>query len=341
MKVFIENENLYRKAFTNRQWDIQELPSRVGIELAMACNLECPMCPVPEHTAHMDRNTGVMSRNIYYRIMDQISGSPKIVCLNQMGEPLLNKNIVEYVQAAKQRGHFVYFTNNGTLLNEKMAIDLLAAGLDQVNFSFEGGTKETYEEIRINGKFEEVVQNINRFSELAAKNKTCRVRVDMLMTEKTVKEIDKFKALWHPYIYTSINKANNWGGGIDVPDGFIFDDRLQEETDRYPCQLLWQGVSISYEGIPQFCCRDYKLDSKLSSILEKDLIDIWRDEVGLERKRQVEGDFSSNACGSCNHWRLQPSRNDLKSSLYLFFRNLRTNLKALPVYYLKATGQVK
>jgi MoaA/NifB/PqqE/SkfB family radical SAM enzyme len=69
--------------------------------------------------------------------MGQNNDSLKIVCLDQMGEPLLNKNIVEYIQITKQRGHFVVSPAIEPLLKETKVIDLLAAGLDHIIFSFE------------------------------------------------------------------------------------------------------------------------------------------------------------------------------------------------------------
>ena len=59
----------------------------------------------------------------------------------------------------RQRGRYLLSTNC-THLNEQAAERLIRAGLGQIALSFDGMTKETFESIRINARFEKVKRNI-------------------------------------------------------------------------------------------------------------------------------------------------------------------------------------
>jgi radical SAM protein with 4Fe4S-binding SPASM domain len=77
-------------------------------------------------------------------------------------EPLLNKNIVDIVRRLKQENPnlHVAFATNGTLLSPSISSGLIDVGLNQIWFSIDGASEETYESIRRGAKFEEVIENI-------------------------------------------------------------------------------------------------------------------------------------------------------------------------------------
>ena len=55
---------------------------------------------------------------------------------------------------------------NATVLTEEKSRQILDAKFSEVVFSVDAGTKETYESIRVLGKFERVVNNIKKFNEI-------------------------------------------------------------------------------------------------------------------------------------------------------------------------------
>ena len=90
------------------------------------------------------------------------------------GEPLLHPKVKELIQYAKESGIIeVIINTNGTNLNTKKANELIDSGLDQLIYSFDGGTKETYEKMRPGrfkkNNFEDVFNNIKNFYEIKKK----------------------------------------------------------------------------------------------------------------------------------------------------------------------------
>ena len=70
--------------------------------------------------------------------------------LNWRGEPLLHPQLCEIIRHAKEQGIVdVIINTNATHLDDSYAEKLLNSGLDYIIFSFDGGTKETYEKNRV------------------------------------------------------------------------------------------------------------------------------------------------------------------------------------------------
>ena len=87
---------------------------------------------------------------------------------------------------------------NATNLSEKVARNLIESGLDVMIYSFDGGTKETYEKMRPGrfkkNKFENVYKNIVNFSKLrdSLGAKFPRTKIQMILNNDTFEEQESF-----------------------------------------------------------------------------------------------------------------------------------------------------
>lgn len=144
------------------------LPLCIDIEVASICDLACKFCyrevlPTPDK---------IMSMELFRQIADQASalGIPSAK-LNWRGEPLMNPHLPEMVRYLKNKGFLeVIINTNATHLTQEMSEKLIEAGLDLMIYSFDGGTKETYEKNRPGrfktNNFENVYSNIRNFSQV-------------------------------------------------------------------------------------------------------------------------------------------------------------------------------
>ncbi len=82
-----------------------------------------------------------MSWELFTSIVDQIPRLSRAV-LHGVGEPMLVKNLPRMVRYLKDRGTYVLFNTNGTVLNEKNGRALIAAGLDELRVSFDAANAE-------------------------------------------------------------------------------------------------------------------------------------------------------------------------------------------------------
>jgi organic radical activating enzyme len=291
-----------------RQPDPNELPLTVQIETAMACNLRCPMCPVPDSKIHMDgRGPGIMKIETYKEIIRQISDRPRAIGLTIMGEPLINKRIVEFVRIGKAAGHFMGLTTNATLLDEEISRKLLTAGLDSLTVSFDGAIKETFERIRIGAKFEAVIANVKTYFELRNEiNPKSQLRLHCIVSDLTRDQQDAFKAMWAGIADNiSFLTLDNWVGQLEIPSefGFVGHDVTMPEKAPIGCHLLWDVLSISNNGEPIYCCFDYKLKSGLPTVFEQPIATTWATEIAQERARHESNSVDRGPCLDCAHWK--------------------------------------
>jgi FkbM family methyltransferase len=301
----------FQKKFNKRSININKLPNQIFLELTMGCNLHCPMCPVPSSQDLMNgREFIYMQPEIFNKVIEQISDRPRILWFNIMGEPLLNKHIIDYIRIAKSKGHKVCFTSNGTKMNKDLAEKVIAAGFDQIAFSIDGIKKETYEAIRIGAKFEDTYENVKYFAELCNEkkndNKVGLIYVDCILSELTKEQKEAFLNYWEPLVdKVNFLPLDDWAGQLDLPKEF--GERASsnnENTHRYPCHLLWTALYISAEGNVMLCCHDYKQQHGFPNIKDKPLIKIWREDLKKYRKYHKNGQFSYQPCSNCAWYRL-------------------------------------
>ena len=91
------------------------LPVCVYLETTNRCNLLCTTCP---RTYAELEPPADMSWKLFVSIVDQIPNLQRAV-LHGVGEPMLVRNLPRMVPYLKDRGTYVLFNTNGTLLNER------------------------------------------------------------------------------------------------------------------------------------------------------------------------------------------------------------------------------
>ncbi|MBA4395203.1 MAG: radical SAM protein, partial [Desulfobacca sp.] len=127
MNIFFRLNRLFqiRRAFGQGKTLLAYLPSRVWIELTDNCNLRCPLCP---NQALPKEEKGFMPRELFKKIIDQISGEVFDLNLFHRGEPLLHPHLIEMIEYAHRKGIPCRIHTNATLLSESLSERILDSG---------------------------------------------------------------------------------------------------------------------------------------------------------------------------------------------------------------------
>jgi MoaA/NifB/PqqE/SkfB family radical SAM enzyme len=102
-----------------------------------------------------------MRFEVFTRLVDQFANL-QTLHLQGLGEPLLHPLFFDMVEYAVAKEIRVTTNTNLTLLNSKRAERMVTSGLDGLFISIDGATRETYENIRVYGKFDVLLENIAR-----------------------------------------------------------------------------------------------------------------------------------------------------------------------------------
>lgn len=138
------------------------------IDLTNACNLQCPSCPQTNWTKH---ENAVMSIERFKKIVRHIKkDTPNVayIPLFCWTEPLLKKDLVEYVKVLKEEGILGIISTNFSL-NVPNFEEIIKQKLEYFRISFSGYTQETYEKGHQGGNIELVKKNMYKLRELLDK----------------------------------------------------------------------------------------------------------------------------------------------------------------------------
>jgi radical SAM protein with 4Fe4S-binding SPASM domain len=165
-------------------------PVCLYLETTNRCNLLCTTCP---RTYEELEPPADMSWELFRSIVDQVPNLNRAV-LHGVGEPMLVKDLPRMVRYLKDRGTYVLFNTNGTVLNDKNGRALIAAELDELRVSFDAANPESYRAIRGKNYFNRILKNVRAFRELQEREGHRKPRVSAWLTglRETIEELPDF-----------------------------------------------------------------------------------------------------------------------------------------------------
>src|SRR5215510_1435711 len=153
---------------TIRPLDAGPMPSRLYIECTAACNISCNQaCCAPETGITRTRQAGMLDFDLFRRVVDEAGPSLVRIDFFNYGEAFLHKRAVEMCEYIKTRFPHIYLytSTNGLALSEAQARRLVRSGIDEVTFSIDGASPETYAQYRQRGRFEVALANLRAMAD--------------------------------------------------------------------------------------------------------------------------------------------------------------------------------
>ena len=146
-----------------RDLAVAALPSRMYIECTAACNISCEQaCCAPETGITRTRHAGMLDFEVFKRVIDEAGPSLGRVDFFNYGEAFLHKRAVEMCEYIKANFPHIYLytSTNGLAFSEEQVRRLVRSGIDEVTFSIDGATPESYVKYRRRGDFEKAIRNL-------------------------------------------------------------------------------------------------------------------------------------------------------------------------------------
>lgn len=281
-----------------------EFALSVDLEVTNRCNAKCHFCP-RDQTPHQGLMTPEvfeqsLARAVEFRALalDRLQLDVR-VSLSGLGEPLLNRNVVDYVRQVRAAGLECGMSSNGALLDEERSRALLDAGLQRI-FLNVGEKDEDYESI-YQLPFERTCENVIRFAKMAGEQ--CDVFVVLVDHRGDRDHLQDMQRFWKDR-----GIENFWQFDIMNRGGALFVDHMQFESlpqstearsllgsdDQLPlCGAPFGYLFIGYDGHYYLCCSDWKKEVPLGSVFETSFQAIVQPK--LERVLSREP-----ICKSCN-----------------------------------------
>ncbi|HWB63440.1 MAG TPA: radical SAM protein, partial [Chitinophagales bacterium] len=135
------------------QWG---LPFNISVEPTTNCNLGCPECP--SGLKQFTRPTGNMNMTFYQRTIDELEDNLIYLYFYFQGEPYMNPGFLDMVKYAAAKNIYTVTSTNAHFLTERKARETVESGLDRILISIDGATQKTYEQYRVGGSLEKVIE---------------------------------------------------------------------------------------------------------------------------------------------------------------------------------------
>ncbi len=168
----------------------QRRPVCVYLETTNRCNLLCTTCP---RTYEELEPPADMSWELFTSIVDQIPSSSAPSCTVSASR-CWSRYFPKMVRYLKDRGSYVLFNTNGTVLNDRNGRALIAAGLDELRVSLDAANAKSFRAIRGKDYFGRIIRNVRAFRNLQEREGQDRPRVSAWITElkETVAQLPEF-----------------------------------------------------------------------------------------------------------------------------------------------------
>jgi len=299
------------------QWG---LPVTVSMEPTTACNLRCPECP--SGLRAFTRDTGNLKSDFFRKTLEELHRDLTYLIFYFQGEPYINPQFLEMVNHAHQKGIYTITSTNGHFLNNENARKTVESGLDRLIISVDGTTQETYEQYRIAGKLESVLQgarNVVRWKkELRSKsphiifqflvvrpNEHQIPDIYQLAKEIGVDEVKLKTAQVYDYEHGNplIPTLDQYARYRPTPDGRW---EVKHALDNH-CWKLWHACVITWDGIVVPCCFDKDALHRLGDLKKSTFPELWQGELYQNFRRSLlrgrdQIDICTNCTEGCTVW---------------------------------------
>ncbi len=295
-----------------RQWG---LPISIAFEPTTSCNLRCPECP--SGLRAFSRPTGMLQQNFFKETIDQLYKQLYYLVFYFQGEPYLNPDFLDMVQYASEKKIYTATSTNAHYLTDANARRTIESGLDRLIISIDGTTQEVYQQYRVGGKLDKVIdgaKNIVKWKK-ALNSRTPFIIFQFLVVKPNEHQVEEIKQLakevgvddtWFKtaQVYDYVNDPNQLIPTLDKysrykknpSGGYEVKNKLQNH-----CWRLWHSPVITWDGLVAPCCFDKDAQHQLGDLKNRPFKEIWQNgKYTAFRKTIMEGRKHIDICANCS-----------------------------------------
>jgi radical SAM protein with 4Fe4S-binding SPASM domain len=294
------------------QWG---LPVSISFEPTTSCNLRCPECP--SGLRAFSRPTGMLKKDFFSETIDQLSRQLMYLVFYFQGEPYLNPDFLEMVRYASTKKIYTATSTNGHFLNDKNAKRTVESGLDRLIISIDGTTQETYQQYRVGGNLEKVLEgaaNIVKWKKELNSNKPF-VIFQFLVVRHNEHQIEEVKELAKQtgvdqvrlktaQVYDFENDPNQL-----IPANGKYSRYKKDAHGKMAfrgnnanhCWRLWHDPVITWDGAVVPCCFDKDARHQLGNLREQSFKELWQNKNYRNFRKQVlQSRKNIDICANCS-----------------------------------------
>jgi radical SAM protein with 4Fe4S-binding SPASM domain len=292
------------------QWG---LPISVSFEPTTSCNLRCPECP--SGLRAFTRPTGMLKKDFFKETMDELGKDLTYLIFYFQGEPYLNPDFLDMVKYANKKKIYTATSTNAHYLTDEMAKKTIESGLDRLIISIDGTTQDVYQQYRVGGNLEKVLEgarNIVKWKK-QMQSKTPFVIFQFLVVKPNEHQIEDVKKLGKEIgvdevAFKTAQIYDYENGSNLIPTIDYYSRYAKQDDGKYTiknkmlnhCWKLWHSCVITWDGAVVPCCFDKDADHRLGDLQQTSFKQLWQGEKyqGF-RKALLKSRSEIDICKNC------------------------------------------
>lgn len=304
--------SFYYSRLTGRS-HITGMPLSISFEPTTSCNLRCPECP--SGLRSFTRPTGMLQEELFKKAIDELAPTLNYLVFYFQGEPYLNKNFLALVQYASAKKIYTATSTNAHYLTDDAAKKTIESGLDRLIISIDGTTQEVYEQYRVGGKLEKVIEGAKKMVEWKRKlkSKTPHLIFQFLVVKPNEHQMDNVKKIADEIgidevAFKTAQVYEYESGHKLIPENQKY-SRYQKNTDGTyniknkllnHCWKMWHSCVITWDGKVVPCCFDKDATHQLGDVSQISFKEVWQSNAYNQfRKSLLKSRNEIDICKNC------------------------------------------
>jgi len=290
-------------------------PISISFEPTTSCNLRCPECP--SGLREFTRPTGMLQKDFFRQTIDEIHKELLYLIFYFQGEPYLNKDFLEMVKYAHDKGIYTATSTNAHYLTDENAKKTVESGLDRLIISIDGTTQDVYQQYRVGGKLDKVLEgarNIVKWKK-ELKSKTPFIFFQFLVVKPNEHQIEAVKTLGKEIgvdqvrfktaqVYDYENDPHQLIPTIDKYSRYKVDKdgNMQSKSGMgNHCWKLWHQNVITWDGLVVPCCFDKDAMHQLGNLKMQSFKEVWHNDNYKQFRRELMTSRKNiDICANCS-----------------------------------------
>jgi len=214
-----------------------------------SCNLRCPSC-----RRGMIFHKEGSEYNLRINLADKINSwlaryeHPIQVHIGSDGDPFASHVYRHFMEHTPKRDNIKYsILTNGLMFKDfHNTVPHVIDNLYQLAVSIDGASKETYEKLRLGGKWDKILEGLEYIAVLKKEHRF-RFNLHMVVQQENWHEIENMLELGHKYGVDRVyfNKIEDWDTGIDFKlQDFTQLDKFKKSIYRVSTDpVAWNNIS--------------------------------------------------------------------------------------------------
>lgn len=263
-------------------------PMSIAIEPTTSCNLRCPECP--SGLRQFTRPTGMLEPYFFKKTIDEVYKELIYLTFYFQGEPYLNPNFLDMVKYASDKGIYTSTSTNAHYLNQEQAKKTVESKLDRLIISIDGTTQETYEQYRIGGNLQKVIEGAKSIvkAKKDLKSSTPHVVFQFLVVRPNEHQLDDVKKLAKDLgvdevVFKTAQVYDFENGNPLIPENIKYSRYKKNKDGTYSiknklldqCWRMWSSCVVTWDGTVVPCCFDKDAKHPLGDLKTQTFKELW------------------------------------------------------------------